>query len=822
MSSVFHSLAALFILLFMVASGWSDPQVTAPPGTSRFGISPCASGEIFKTQAGLTWDCAADAGAGTGAPTTSQYWLGASDGGLPNSKNLGGFTALVLNTAGTPSAYQGTTSPPANQCLVSINGSGVGSWSQISTAFLDFDPATQSELDAHVATTTAVHGIANTANLVLKDGSIAMDKLSLVDRDATPVANRQLGVTDGRLLAESTGAVEGRYISRNSVETTDAASIGNDSVALGTKTTGNYVGQLTAGTNITLSGCTPSEGPNCTINAAGSGTPVILDLADDGSNESAGLAEIATTGDTNAVFTHPSANKLLIDLSKDWPKADVADNLICGDCVALGTETTGNYVAQLTAGTNITLTNCTPGEGVNCTIAASGGGGTAASTTFAPTGSIAGTDVQAAVAEVALEAEQVNRKSLPGATVANGYVGASATGRVPWGSVGDMVQHANLAAPTSIVPTAPSMGIQSTGGALISSAATQIAAGSYPGQRLTTKGTSAGDTFQLNNGNGIRLCANSGSVVLGLNTDKVEWEWNSTLTVWEEMDCKGLDRIANVGRKITTANSEANAVEIGDGTTFTRLYTAAGKAITECVTGGAACDTEIIVQVGKLGKILSGADELVRITEATDTWEFLMGTLVLNNNVAFTLNAEQANKTVQLPRPLWRPAAGCQGSTAAPIWDLPASAAAVAACVTGTNTQKGVLDFVDASTTTAQITERLSSAWTGDIGVVLKWFSGTGSTNSVVWRVRASCVADGETDDPAWDADVLQIVDPGKGTANQMNDATGTLLAASHLSTCAAGELLHLEVGRLGADGSDTHAATARLIGVEFLVRDAW
>jgi hypothetical protein len=105
---------------------------------------------------------------------------------------------------------------------------------------------------------------------------------------------------------------------------------------------------------------------------------------------------------------------------------------------------------------------------------------------------------------------------------------------------------------------------------------------------------------------------------------------------------------------------------------------------------------------------------------------------------------------------------------------------------------------------------------------VLKWFSGTGSTNSVVWRVRASCVADGETDDPAWDSDVLLLTDPGKGTANQTNDATGTLLASTHLSGCAAGELLHLEVGRLGGDGADTHAATARLIGVQFLVREAW
>jgi hypothetical protein len=625
----------------------------------------------------------------------------------------------VLNTAGTPSSYAGTIGAPANQCLVSINSSGVGTWAQIGTAFLDFDPATQAELNAHEADTTAVHGIANTANLVLKDGSVTMDKLALFDRDATPVANRQLGVTDGRIKAETTGGVEGRYISKDSIEPLDAAALASDSVT---------------------------------------------------------SAKVAF-----------------------------------------------NYVGQLTAGSNITLTNCTPGEGVNCTIAApAAGGGTAATTTFAPTGTIAGADVQTAVAEVAAEAEQVSRKSLPGAIVANGYLGASSTGRVPWASAGDFAQHGNLSIATTITPTAPTMGIQSAGGALISTATTQIAPGTYHGQRLTTKGTSATDTFQLNNGNGIRLCGNTGSVVLGLNLDKVEWDWNSVLNIWEEMGCKGLDRIANVGRKITTATSEAAAFEVGSLTDFYRIFAEGGKAIMKCVSGGGACDTEFTVPATKLGKFFSGTDELVRITESTDTWEFLMGTLVLNNNVAFTLNAEQANKTVQLPRPLWRPAAGCNGSTAAPIWDLPASAAAVAACVTGTNTQKGVLDFVDASTTTAQLTERLSSAWTGDIGVVLTWFSGTGSTNSVVWRVRASCVADGETDDPAWDPDVLQITDAGKGTANQTNNATGTLLAASHLSTCAAGELLHLEVGRLGADGADTHAATARLIGVEFLVREAW
>jgi hypothetical protein len=50
------------------------------------------------------------AGAGSGAPTTAQYWTGAADGTLSAEKNLGALsTGLVVNTAGVPTAYAGAT-----------------------------------------------------------------------------------------------------------------------------------------------------------------------------------------------------------------------------------------------------------------------------------------------------------------------------------------------------------------------------------------------------------------------------------------------------------------------------------------------------------------------------------------------------------------------------------------------------------------------------------------------------------------------------------------------------------------------------------------
>ncbi len=65
----------------------------------------------------------------------------------------------------------------------------------------------------------------------------------------------------------------------------------------------------------------------------GGGSSIILDLGDNGVNESTGITEIATTGDTNAIFSEPAADKLLIAVGNDWPKADTADDLTCTNCI---------------------------------------------------------------------------------------------------------------------------------------------------------------------------------------------------------------------------------------------------------------------------------------------------------------------------------------------------------------------------------------------------------------------------------------------------------------------------------------------------------
>lgn len=74
------------------------------------------------TGTGVVASSGAACGSGT-APSDAQYWVGAANGTLSAEKDLSGFTALVLNTAGTPTGYAGATSC-TNQFFTGLSGTG--------------------------------------------------------------------------------------------------------------------------------------------------------------------------------------------------------------------------------------------------------------------------------------------------------------------------------------------------------------------------------------------------------------------------------------------------------------------------------------------------------------------------------------------------------------------------------------------------------------------------------------------------------------------------------------------------------------------------
>lgn len=182
----------------------------------------------------------------------------------------------------------------------------------------------------------------------------------------------------------------------------------------------------------------------------------------------------------------------------------------------------------------------------------------------------------------------------------------------------------------------------------------------------------------------------------------------------------------------------------------------------------------------------------------------------------YLLTTAQVFTQPPLSTKLWIPAAICQNTTATLNWDTSTTNAPVAVCATGTNTQKGVAVFDGTTSKSMQETLRLPVDWAigSTVWVRLPWYTGS-ITNAARWCAAIVCVADGATDDPAFDTGVC-INDTAKGTTLQVNDAEVQIDGAS-LDTCTVGDmLLHLKVYREPANAGDTmDGVDAALIGAQ-------
>jgi hypothetical protein len=183
-----------------------------------------------------------------------------------------------------------------------------------------------------------------------------------------------------------------------------ASAIANDSIALGTKTTGNYVAAgAVSGTG--LSGSASAEGATFTVssNATDANTASTIVARDASGDFSAGtitanLSGNATTASSttgNAATATALATGRTIGMTGDvvWTSAsfDGSGNVtgtatIQPDSVALGTDTTGNYVAAgAVSGTG--LSGSASAEGATFTVTSNATDANTASTIVARDGS---------------------------------------------------------------------------------------------------------------------------------------------------------------------------------------------------------------------------------------------------------------------------------------------------------------------------------------------------------------------------------------------------------------------------------------------------
>jgi hypothetical protein len=170
-------------------------------------------------------------------------------------------------------------------------------------------------------------------------------------------------------------------------DVTITASVEPNSVALGTDTTGNYMSDLTQGTGVTITH-TPGEGSNATIaigQAVGTSSSVTF------AHVSAPITGNVTgdltgnAGTATALQTSRTIN-LGGDLSGSASFNGTSDVTITAtvqpNSVALGADTTGNFVSDVVSGTGVTVTH-TPGESSSASIAIGQDVATTASVTFA-------------------------------------------------------------------------------------------------------------------------------------------------------------------------------------------------------------------------------------------------------------------------------------------------------------------------------------------------------------------------------------------------------------------------------------------------------
>jgi hypothetical protein len=278
-----------------------------------------------------------------------------------------------------------------------------------------------------------------------------------------------------------------------------------------------------------------------------------------------------------------------------------------------------------------------------------------------------------------------------------------------------------------------------------------------------------------------------------------------------DSEVQGLTAVLTIDRIDGDADSEGDALTVGASATnrFWVIYDdPTDGLILTCKVSG------VLHDCNKGIKLLNGKFWQVTNQAGTVVWE-------IDHTGALTegsIDSETAGVTLKFKRYKWIPAGGCNNVTASSAWDLPASNPAVAACRTGTNTTKGVLNFADGSSLTAQWTEFLIEDWTGAIDATIVWQSGSTSTNNVVWQLAIACAGASDSDDPAFTDDVF-TADANDATANDYNLTASNTITTT--GTCAANDVMHIRLKRDAAHASDTLAATAQFVGLSLKLRDS-
>ncbi len=143
-----------------------------------------------------------------------------------------------------------------------------------------------------------------------------------------------------------------------------STTIAANSVALGTDTTGDYVGTVTGGTGIDSTGATSGEGIAHTLSLDLNELPTETTIAD-----ADFIAMVDATDDASGKITFENLEDAIFSsVSGDIAIAEDGAATIQANSVALSTDTTGNYVAGISGTTNEIEVSGSGSEGATVTV----------------------------------------------------------------------------------------------------------------------------------------------------------------------------------------------------------------------------------------------------------------------------------------------------------------------------------------------------------------------------------------------------------------------------------------------------------------------
>lgn len=172
-----------------------------------------------------------------------------------------------------------------------------------------------------------------------------------------------------------------------------------------------------------------------------------------------------------------------------------------------------------------------------------------------------------------------------------------------------------------------------------------------------------------------------------------------------------------------------------------------------------------------------------------------------------TLDCAGTGNTCTIKQEHYSEVAGCNNTTPGAVWNVPTTAAATAACDTGSNIFSAWMAFADAANESFHGSFRLPTGFTGNIDWMFRYKMSAGTTNAIGWCVQLVRLPTGSAADPALPALSISncVSDTIPGTVGHEKEVT---ISAATCTSCAAGDRVFFRVSRDGGGTAVTDSAT--------------